>query len=95
MEFSFKNKYSSKKYEEVAPEIFSICKKTFKETSIDLDFLRINDGVFNECPNIPFDIAIMEKIKSGVVFPLDVGWNDVGSWESIWSVSKKDKLGNV
>ena len=37
----------------------------------------------------------MEKIKSGVVFPLDVGWNDVGNWDSIWSVSEKDKLGNT
>ena len=32
----------------------------------------------------------MEKTKSGKVLPLDVGWNDLGSWESVWEDSKKD-----
>ena len=26
---------------------------------------------------------------------LDVGWNDVGSWESLWHMAKRDAAGNV
>ena len=37
----------------------------------------------------------MEKTNLGVVLPLDVGWSDIGSWESMWEVSNKDKNGNV
>ena len=37
----------------------------------------------------------MEKTKLGIVIPLDAGWSDIGSWNSIWEISKKDENGNV
>ena len=37
----------------------------------------------------------MEKTQNAYVLPLDVGWSDVGSWDSIWNISKKDSEGNV
>ena len=37
----------------------------------------------------------MEKTKKGLVLPLDAEWNDIGNWESMWEVSKKDQSGNV
>ena len=36
----------------------------------------------------------MEKTTRGIVIPLDVGWNDLGSWEVVWDTSKKDLEGN-
>ena len=26
---------------------------------------------------------------------MDVGWSDVGSWDSVWDISEKDSNGNV
>ena len=37
----------------------------------------------------------MEKTELGTVLPLDAGWEDVGSWGSLWKISKKDSKGNV
>ena len=37
----------------------------------------------------------MEKTNFGIVLPLEVGWSDIGSWESMWNVSNKDDQGNV
>ena len=34
----------------------------------------------------------MEKTNKGVVIPLDAGWSDIGSWESIWEPLKKMKI---
>ena len=45
--------------------------------------------------DISFDISIMQKTKFGYVLPLNVGWNDIGTWNSLWEASKKDNLGNV
>ena len=45
--------------------------------------------------NISLDKAVMEKSKISVVVPLDIGWSDVGGWESYWQNSKKDNNGNV
>ena len=36
----------------------------------------------------------MEKTKLGTVIPLNVGWSDVGSWESLWQNSEKDSKNN-
>ena len=36
----------------------------------------------------------MEKTSRGVVIPLDVGRNDIGSWEVVWDTSEKDLDGN-
>jgi len=27
--------------------------------------------------------------------PLNVGWNDIGNWDAIWEISKKDQSGNA
>ena len=36
----------------------------------------------------------MEKTKLGTVLPLNVGWSDIGSWKSLWDISKKNNDGN-
>jgi len=60
----------------------------------DLDFLRINEIVFQTCPSVSIDYAVMEKTSDAVVVPMNVGWTDVGSWSSLWDISKKDTNGN-
>ena len=37
----------------------------------------------------------MERTDRGAVVPLDAGWNDVGSWESLWELGDHDADGNV
>ena len=39
--------------------------------------------------SLSLDVGIMEKTRLGTVLPLNVGWSDVGSWESLWQNSKK------
>ena len=36
----------------------------------------------------------MEKTKKSLVVPIDVGWNDIGSWETLIATKIKDKDGN-
>jgi len=57
--------------------------------------LRINKVKFESCPSESADYAVMEKTKDAVVVPLDAGWSDIGSWSSLWGISKKDVNGNV
>ena len=49
---------------------------------------------FSEVPSISIDHAIMEGAENGVVIPLDAGWSDVGSWQSVWELSEQDEHGN-
>ena len=73
-----------------APEILNNCRKSLSKSRKDLDFLRLEEKSFLKCDNIPIDIAVFEKTKKAFVIPLNCGWDDVGDWESIWKISKKD-----
>jgi len=48
------------------------------------------------CENISVDYAIIEKAEtvSGIALD-DIGWNDVGSWEAVYGISKKDSNRNA
>jgi len=46
-------------------------------------------------PDISLDYAIMEKSDRVVTIPLDIYWNDIGSWDSLLEVFEKDNKRNV
>lgn len=41
------------------------------------------------------DVGIMEQAEKVAVLPVDFGWNDVGSWSSIYEINDQDDHGNV
>ena len=77
------------------PDIFEACKAATAGIAFDLDFCRINKADFISCPADSVDYAVMEKTADAVVFPMDAGWSDIGSWSSLWDISEKDINGNV
>lgn len=93
--FMFKAKTMLSEMNKFCPEIIDYCKKAINKSKNDLDFKRINEEYFKNCPNISFDVAVMEKTQNGIVLPLDADWSDIGSWESVWEQAKKDKNNNV
>ena len=93
--FVFKTKVIINELQKYAPLILEQCKKAMRASKQDLDFIRIDKNSFLKSPDIPIDIAVMEKTDKGVVIPLDAGWSDIGSWESLWENEKKDPSGNV
>ena len=81
-----------KKYE---PRIYDFCKKSCSKKSKDLDFIRLDNKYFSQCPDKSIDYAVMEKTKVGVVVPFNDSWSDVGSWEALWESKSKDQNNNV
>ncbi|MDI6890080.1 MAG: mannose-1-phosphate guanylyltransferase/mannose-6-phosphate isomerase [Thermodesulfovibrionales bacterium] len=68
-----------------APEIGKAFKMSFDEFS----------SRFHEMTNISLDYAIVEKSDKVAVLPMELYWNDVGSWDSLYDILDKDKKGNV
>ncbi len=51
---------------------------------------------YAKMPNISIDYALMEPLKGRILTcPVDFGWSDVGSWESLREVQAGDAQGNV
>ncbi len=55
-----------------------------------LDHIKSYDRI----PALPFDKAILEKSSKLNVIPCDPLWSDIGSWQSLWEILKKDSNGN-
>ena len=61
----------------------------------DADFLRLDREAFAACPSDSIDYAVMEKTSAAKILPINVGWNDVGSWSALWAVVEQDGAGNA
>ena len=67
----------------------------FDAAQRDGDFIRLDKAAFAACPADSIDYAVMEKTDAAMVLPVDIGWNDVGSWSALWEVSEQDGDGNA
>lgn len=77
------------------PEMNDACLRSFEARYSDLDFTRVDEEAFLDCPSESIDYAVMEQTDRSVVVPLDAGWNDIGSWSAVMSEAGGDAEGNV
>ena len=50
---------------------------------------------FAASPDVSIDYAVMEKAERVAVVPVQMGWNDVGSWDALHAISHQDGNGNT
>ncbi|GHA70734.1 mannose-1-phosphate guanylyltransferase [Pontibacter akesuensis] len=50
---------------------------------------------YSQCRNISIDYGIMEKVDNVYVLLADIGWSDLGTWNSLYTINDKDVNGNV
>ncbi|MBU1223937.1 MAG: mannose-1-phosphate guanylyltransferase/mannose-6-phosphate isomerase [Gammaproteobacteria bacterium] len=77
------------------PDIFEASRAALDVAKLDLDFVRLDPATFEACPSESVDYAVMERTRRAAVVPADIGWNDIGSWSSLWEVASKDEAGNA
>jgi mannose-1-phosphate guanylyltransferase/mannose-6-phosphate isomerase len=77
-----------------APDILFAAKAALAASQTDEPFLRLDEKQFSKAPKLPFDIAVMEKTLNAAVLPARFSWSDIGAWDALWAVAKKDEEGN-
>ncbi len=75
---------------EHTPEIYEITQKFNFALQEDIDYMT-----FNKYPCISIDYAVMERAKNIAMVNLESDWNDLGSWDAVYSINKKDENDNV
>lgn len=93
--FMFKASTLISELERYSPNILKNCREALDKGKEDLDFIRLDGDTFEECPSDSIDYAVMEHTGKAVVVPLDAGWNDVGSWSSLWECAEQGVDSNV
>ena len=93
--FLFKASQYLEELKQYRPEIYQACELACQQTSMDLDFVRVDPVAFEACPDESIDYAVMENTERAAVVPLDCGWSDVGSWSALWEVAEQDEQFNA
>jgi mannose-1-phosphate guanylyltransferase / mannose-6-phosphate isomerase len=80
-------------------DIFDITKKAFERSTIDQRFIRPDETFFKMIEGDSIDFAVIEKCPGSQfeikMISLNAGWSDLGSWDSVWQVGKKDADNNL
>ena len=92
--FIFKISVFLKAVEEFAPELYADLKKIQSELGKP-SYDQTLDTIYRAINGISVDYGIMEHAKNIYLVEGNFDWNDLGSWESVYQVSPKDKDGNV
>ena len=51
---------------------------------------------YTDCANISIDYGVMEKTDRAWICPVEFGWTDIGTWESLYNyIPQKDAQGNA
>lgn len=93
-----------KALEAFRPDIAQATKASWDKRIVDANtetaFVRPGKVEFAAIPSESVDYAVMEHCPAGSAFPikmvpLDAGWSDLGAWDAVWGVLKKDEAGNA
>ncbi len=78
----------------LSPDVLAAASAALERVTEDLGFKRLDAEEFAKAPNISIDYAVMEKTAAAAMLPIDVGWNDVGAWSSLWDLAPRNQQGN-
>jgi mannose-1-phosphate guanylyltransferase/mannose-6-phosphate isomerase len=93
--FLFSAKAFLKEMERLEPSMLASCRDAVRHAHRDMDFIRLGEAAFLSCPSQSIDYAIMEHAAHAAVVPVEMGWSDVGSWQSLWEITPRGTDGNA
>ncbi len=93
--FAFRASRYLEELQRTRPAMVAAARESLDKATRDADFLRLDKDAFAACPSDSIDYAVMESTDRAAVLPINVGWNDVGSWSALWSVVDQDGDGNA
>ena len=82
-------------FEASAPHLVMPCRGAIATGSEDLCFFRLGADAYRRCQDVSIDYAIMELAETLKVVPVDCGWSDLGSWQSVREAAGDDGHGNA
>ncbi len=81
------------------PDISSTTTTAWNCKTQDKIFFRPGKVEFDVIPSESIDYAVIERCPgsnfSVKMIPLDAGWSDLGTWDAVWNVLRKDECGNA
>ncbi|MDR3258865.1 MAG: mannose-1-phosphate guanyltransferase [Fusobacteriaceae bacterium] len=96
--FIFTTETIFKNFKTFMKEHFEVFEEISKEFMDGLNGEQLSRKVkkhFEKFEKISIDFGIMEHSNNISVLPIDIGWNDIGSFNAFEDIFEKDKNGNI
>ena len=93
--FAFSIKTFLSEIRKHAPQTWASMEEAVAKGEAEEPFFRLERASMEACTSESIDYSLMEKSQKVAVVPVDMEWNDIGSWQALWDVSAKDGAGNV
>ena len=88
--FVFKASIFMETLRKTSPEIYNITQLFNFKSQEDIDYMS-----FDKYPSISVDYAVMEHADNIAMVEMESDWNDLGSWDAVYEINKKDEHNNV
>jgi len=92
--FCFRPSVFLQTLEKTAPDIYAGVQACWQQTETTIQPLELDKATFAATPADSIDYAVMEKAERVAVVTCDIGWSDVGSWDSVSDLHQQDEKGN-
>jgi mannose-1-phosphate guanylyltransferase/mannose-6-phosphate isomerase len=79
----------------IHPAMLAACEQAVRNGNDESGVFRLDASAFGEAPSLSIDRAVMEHTDRAAVVPVDMNWNDVGSWSALHGTGRADAKGNV
>ena len=83
-----------KAFEDHQPEMYRLFEEGLDVYNTDFEDDFVNQH-YAKADNISVDYAIMERSENVFVLPAEFGWNDLGTWGSLYEKLDKDEFQNA
>ena len=82
-------------FKKLHPRMFSYVEKSVLNGKRDLGFFRLDHLSWSRSKNISIDYALLERINNLSAVIYKGFWSDLGDWNSVWEINKKNINGVV
>jgi mannose-1-phosphate guanylyltransferase/mannose-6-phosphate isomerase len=79
----------------VAPDLAAAVETAFAEATRPAPGQIQLGEAFRRTPALPVDVAVFEKTDKAVVVSADIGWSDLGVYDTLWAQAEKTASGDV
>jgi mannose-1-phosphate guanylyltransferase / mannose-6-phosphate isomerase len=93
--FLFRADVMKDEMERLQPSIWSAVSRAVAAAQSKAGVISLAQAPFASATRISIDHAVMENTRRSVVLPVELGWSDLGSWDSVWANMPRDVDGNA
>jgi mannose-1-phosphate guanylyltransferase/mannose-1-phosphate guanylyltransferase/mannose-6-phosphate isomerase len=93
--FVFRATFLLEEFRRFEPDSADAVAAAIEGAGTDIGFVTLAADAFGRATAKSIDYTLMERTDRAAVMPVSCGWSDVGSWQAVWDLSKRDADNNA